>query len=436
MAGISRQRSAWLILAVGIAAYLLAVVHRTSLGVAGVEAIDRFGIGAATLSLLPVLQVAVYAGLQVPAGFLIDRFGARSVIVAGSVVMASGQALLAFTGHLELALAARILIGAGDAPIFVAANRLIADNFPPRRVPLLTQVLGTAGQLGQIVTAVAVAWQLHTQGWTPAFASLAVVGLAIAILAWAGIGPRAGAAHGSVRQAPSATMWEAARHPGVQLGFWTHWTGLFAPSTIALLWGVPFLVSAQGLNAQTASSLLVVMVVANMVAAPIIGALTGRFPMRRSTLALASAAIIAAAWVALLAWPTPRPMWQLILFMTVMGLGTPASLIGLDFARTFSPQGRLSVSTAVANMGGFVGTIAGVALVGITLEVVTEPGVTEYSLSDYRVAFATLALPWAMGVTGILVNRRKARRVLEDEGVVIRPLATALIEAWRGRASR
>ncbi len=35
MAGIVRQRSAWLILGIGVVAYVAAVVHRTSLGVAG-----------------------------------------------------------------------------------------------------------------------------------------------------------------------------------------------------------------------------------------------------------------------------------------------------------------------------------------------------------------------------------------------------------------
>ena len=84
-------RRAWLILALGIAAYAVSVFHRASLGVAGVEAQRRFGISAAVLSLFSVLQLAVYAGLQVPVGVMLDRFGSRRLIATGAGLMSAGQ---------------------------------------------------------------------------------------------------------------------------------------------------------------------------------------------------------------------------------------------------------------------------------------------------------------------------------------------------------
>ena len=41
---------AWAAWGIGVAVYVLAVVHRTSLGVAGLDAAARFGIGASALS--------------------------------------------------------------------------------------------------------------------------------------------------------------------------------------------------------------------------------------------------------------------------------------------------------------------------------------------------------------------------------------------------
>jgi hypothetical protein len=43
--------------------------------------------------MFPVLQVLVYAGLQVPVGMLLDRFGSLRLVVSGALVIASGQAL-------------------------------------------------------------------------------------------------------------------------------------------------------------------------------------------------------------------------------------------------------------------------------------------------------------------------------------------------------
>src|SRR5690606_8301755 len=48
---------------------------------------------------------------------------------------------------------------------------------PPRRAPLMVQVTGTLGQIGQLASAIPVAWLLHGQGWTTTFVALAVLGL-------------------------------------------------------------------------------------------------------------------------------------------------------------------------------------------------------------------------------------------------------------------
>jgi hypothetical protein len=52
-----------LVWAVGLAAYTVGVMHRTSFGVAGLDAAERFGASPAVLSGFVVLQLLVYAAL-------------------------------------------------------------------------------------------------------------------------------------------------------------------------------------------------------------------------------------------------------------------------------------------------------------------------------------------------------------------------------------
>src|SRR5215510_12329641 len=92
---------AWVVWAVGLAAYITAVLNRTSLGVAGLDAQSRFHVGAGALASFAVLQLLVYAGLQVPVGLLLDRFGSLRLVVAGGLIMASGQALMAVSDGIE-----------------------------------------------------------------------------------------------------------------------------------------------------------------------------------------------------------------------------------------------------------------------------------------------------------------------------------------------
>jgi fucose permease len=68
-------RRALVVWLTGVSVYFLAIFHRSSLGVAGIAAAERFDISASQLSTFTVLQLLVYAGMQVPVGVLIDRYG-------------------------------------------------------------------------------------------------------------------------------------------------------------------------------------------------------------------------------------------------------------------------------------------------------------------------------------------------------------------------
>src|SRR5688500_16342036 len=156
---------AYVVWLVALVAYAVAVFHRASLGVAGVDAQERFSAGASAVSVLLVLQLAVYAALQVPVGVALDRFGSRRMILAGAVTMAAGQLALALAADLPTAMAARALVGAGDAMTFISVLRVIALWFPGRTVPLFTQLTGILGQFGSIVAAYPLVTLLHGIGW-------------------------------------------------------------------------------------------------------------------------------------------------------------------------------------------------------------------------------------------------------------------------------
>ena len=173
---------AWIVWTTGLLAYIVAVLNRTTLGVSGLDAADRFTAGPGVLSTFVVLQVVVYAGAQIPAGVLLDRFGSRALIVSGGALMAGGQLTLAFTESLPTAIAARAVVGLGDAVTFISVLRLVPHWFEPPQVPLVTQLTGICGQLGQVLSAVPFLALLAASGWTVAYASVASVGLLSVVL--------------------------------------------------------------------------------------------------------------------------------------------------------------------------------------------------------------------------------------------------------------
>ncbi|MGY1730947.1 nitrate/nitrite transporter [Geodermatophilus sp. SYSU D01045] len=427
-----RAYAVWL---AALAAYVVAVFHRASLGVAGVEAQERFSAGASAVSLFLVLQLAVYAGLQVPVGVALDRFGSRRLVVAGGVTMAVGQLVLALATDVPTAVAARVLVGAGDAMTFISVLRVIGFWFPGRTVPLVTQLTGILGQLGQVVAAYPLVALLHAAGWRSTFLGAAAVGVLVVVVVLAtlrdappGVAPATPAGLAEVRRNLALTWQES----GTRIGLYTHLVTQFSGTVFALLWGYPFLVVGQGLSPATAAGLLTLLVVVGMGVGPLLGRLCGRWPLRRSVLVLGILAVTATTWTVVLLWPGRAPLWLLVLLVVVLGTNGPGSMIGFDFARTWNPAERQGSASGVVNVGGFVASLLTVLAIGAVLDVLTPGASTAYDLGAFRAAFAVQYLFWAIGLVGVLRHRRALRARLARDGVVLAPLVTAVGARLRG----
>lgn len=415
---------------VGLSLYFLAVFHRSSLAVAGLAASDRFGISAAQLSTFVMLQLVVYAGMQVPVGLLLDRFGPRRILTIGVVLLTLAQVSFALADSFVVALAARVVVGLGDAMTFVCVLRLVTTWFPSRRIPLVTQLTGVLGQLGALVAAAPMTWALRELGWTPTYlaaASLGVVLLA-ALLVVVHDEP------GSPRVLGAPLSWTAVRaslsaswrHPGTRLGFWVHFTTQFSATTLGLLWGYPFFVRGEGRTSAEAGALLTILVLAVMVAGPTLAWAITRDPWHRSTIVLSIVASIVAVWTAVLVWPGAAPTWLLVLLVVVVGVGGPASMIGFDLGRSFNPPDRLGAATGIINQGGFVASLLLVVAIGLLLDWRTPGASTAYAPSAFRWAMSAQYVLWAVGLLQIWRFRRRTRAMLLAEDPDAR-------EHWRGR---
>ena len=402
-------RRAYLVWLAALSAYVLAVFHRTSLGVAGLLAAERFEISGTQLATFTVLQLLVYAALQVPVGVLLDRFGSKRLILTGLALMTAGQLLFAVVGTFPLGVLARVLIGAGDAMVFVSVIRVVALWFGQRQSPLITQLTGQLGQVGAIAASFPLAAALRGVGWTPTFLGAALIGVVFATVVLLVMRDAPGEEHPRVRfRSLSRTLRTTWDSPGTRLGLWSHFTSQFGMTVFTLLWGFPFLVRGQGLSETTAGMLLVLMTATQILVGPVLGAFVARHPYQRSHLVLVVVGAIATVWAVVLIWPGPSPLPLLVVLVVVTALGGPASMVGFDLARSFNPRERIGSALGVVNVGGFVASLSAMALVGIVLDQVTPGGPTAYTLDGFRLAMAVQFPFWALGALQIWRYRRKA----------------------------
>lgn len=406
-------RRAWLVWASAVAVYVLAVFHRTSLGVAGLEAAERFGISSSQLSTFTIVQVFVYAAMQLPVGALLDRFGSKKLLAVGLTLLTIAQFAFAFVDSFAAALACRVLLGMGDSMVFISVLRLAALWFSPRRTPMVTQLTGLVGQLGALAAAGPLAAALGQFGWTPSYAVASSLGVLTGILLVVIVrdSPEADQHRDELRlRAMARTLRAAWRVPGTRLGLWSHFTSQFAANMFTMLWGYPFLVAGQGLTPFTASMLLMLMTATSMALSPVVGQLTMRYPFSRSTLVLAIVGGAIVAWTAVLLWPGRAPLWLLTVLVVVIALGGPGSMIGFDMARTFNPPTRLGSASGIVNTGGFIATLTAVALVGVVLDAVAPAGPSTWDVDAFRAAMLVQYPVWGLGVAMMMRYRARARR--------------------------
>ncbi|MGV9424213.1 MFS transporter [Streptomyces sp. NPDC003656] len=410
---------------IGVAVYFVAVIFRTSLGVAGLDAADRFHVGASELSTFSILQLLVYAGMQIPVGLLVDRLGTKKVLCIGAVLFTAGQLGFAFSPSYGTALASRALLGCGDAMTFISVLRLGTRWFPARRGPMIAQLAALAGMAGNLVSTLVLARLLHGLGWTPAFAGSAVAGVVVLVLTLLflkdhpeGHEPEPSAHHGAayVRR-QIAESW---REPGTRLGMWVHFTTQFPAMVFLLLWGLPFLVEAQGLSRAVAGELLTLVVLSNMVVGLVYGQIVARHHAARLPLALGTVAATALLWALTLAWPGDHaPMALLLVLCVVLGACGPASMLGFDFARPANPPERQGTASGITNMGGFIASMTTLFAVGVLLDATGD---------DYAIAFSAVFVLQAIGIVQILRLRGRAAR-RERERLVASRVETVHVPA-------
>jgi MFS family permease len=342
----------------------------------------------------------------------------------GMLLMAVGQLTMAVSPSVGVAILARMLLGAGDAAIFPGVLRLIATWFPAQRGPIMVQFTGIVGQAGQLVALIPLAALLHATSWTITFGSIAGLGVLFAILVFLLIRNHPPDRHedvsvdtdtGAIRVVTSSVdtgvgIRAAWAHPGTRLAFWSHFTTPFAGTAFVLLWGMPFLTAGEGRSTAEAASIMSLYVVVGMALGPIMGELSRRNPTLRSrALVLPTVAVQAVAWLVVIAYPGPAPLWLLLALAVALATGGPASMIAFDHARTHNPSHRLSTATGVTNAGGFLAALLAILLIGLALDLQDAGTPATYTLDAFRIAFLMQVPLWLLGGAFIVIERKRTR---------------------------
>ena len=120
---------------------------RVNLSVAHGALAATFGMSDVMFGYLLSAYSWTYAGMQLPCGALLDRFGVRRVMLAAILLWSAASGLAAIAPTIALLFAARLLLGIGEAPTFPANAKAVGLWFPEQQRGMPTATFDAAAKL-------------------------------------------------------------------------------------------------------------------------------------------------------------------------------------------------------------------------------------------------------------------------------------------------
>ena len=159
------------------AGVLVNYFDRVNLSVAHNALQQSFGLSDVTFGYMLSAYSWTYAGMQLPCGALLDRWGVRRVMLIAILVWALASGLAALAPTIALLFAARLLLGVGEAPTFPANAKAVGLWFAERQRAIPTAIFDAAAKLSIGVGTPVLGLILLRYGLRVNFATTAVLSL-------------------------------------------------------------------------------------------------------------------------------------------------------------------------------------------------------------------------------------------------------------------
>ena len=156
---------------------LINYIDRSNLSIAAPLIQDEMGISASQLGALLSAFFYTYALLQIPAGWLVDRFDVKWVFALGYFVWSLSTGVTGVLHGFVALFIARIVLGIGESIAFPAYGKIVGTHFHETRRGFANSVVITGLALGPAIGMLVGGNVVGRFGWRPFFIVLGLVGL-------------------------------------------------------------------------------------------------------------------------------------------------------------------------------------------------------------------------------------------------------------------
>ncbi len=377
-----------------VGAYVLSQFYRAFLAVLTPDLKADLDATAGDLAFASGLWFMTFAAMQIPVGAWLDRIGPRRTAAALLALGGGGGALLFALAqtpvHLMIAM---VLIGAGCAPILMAAYVIFARVYPPALFATLAGAIVGLGSLDNLLSAAPLAVLVESVGWRAALGGLAAVTFLVAAVLWLAVQDPPVHARGPGR----GSVLDLLKMPALWPVLLMMLAGYGPAASLRAPWSGPYFETLFGADTATIGWVTLAMGLAMVAGNFAYGSADRVFASRKAVIWTGNAVVLAA--LLLLAWAPASGLWTAALLLALAGLAGSAFPAIMGHGRGFLPPHLTGRGISLINMFG----IGGAGL----LQLASRPihGAFTDPVSAYRALFLFFAATVAAGLVAYLFAR-------------------------------
>lgn len=390
----------WLIWGLAAFFFFAHYVVRVTPGQISEELEFAFHITKTEMGLLGASFYLPYVLMQMPVGYLVDRFGSRLLLTLAVLVCSASSFIFASAVMFDMAILSRVLLGFCSATAFIGALKLITVWFEPRKLALLVGITQALGMLGAATGAGLVPYLTDAVGWRGSFYVFGFMFLILSALIYAFVRNRP-ANESSMETTHSSLKFPNISLKQVLLNRYTWINALYAgfiyapTDVMGELWGREFLRNIHGLHPHTASMSISFLFIGWGIGGPLAGWLADHLG-RRPVMILS--AIIGLMLLPIIFYIPHLSAPLILVLLFIYGLTNTGLIASYAAAGELHDKSQAGFSMAIANMLSVLLGALLMPLLGWLLEWQAKfhmtDGLMVFIPKDYE--RATLVLPLCM----------------------------------------
>lgn len=328
-----------------VVAYVLSQFYRAFLAVLTPWLQADLGATPDDLASASGIWFLVFALMQLPVGWALDRVGPGRTTAVLLAVGALGAALFAVAPGVWAVKLAMALIGAGCSPVLMAAYVILTRSYPPAAFATMAGAIIGLGSFGNIGAALPLTLAVEALGWRAAMWGLAGVTLAVALVVAALV--RDPPAHGGAAQ---GSLLDILRMPAV-------WPVLammavcYGPAAgLRGLWIGPYFTDVLAMDKGFVGTATLVMALA-MIAGNFAYGPLERVMGSRKRLVMGGNGVVLVLLVLFWLMPAPGPWTAVTLFALIGFFGASFAMV-IAHGRAFFPPALMGRGVTLLNLFG------------------------------------------------------------------------------------